>query len=108
MPPAVEMARAIGAVPVKRTGTALMRAASAAGVMVETRSGAASVASCSKPIAAGERLAALRRNVDSDCFPRDAESRCSSAVRVTSGRRSMCRIASPEAAMASRSGADKA
>ena len=44
------------------------------------------VASCSRPIAAGDRLAALRRNVDSDCFPRGAASRCSSAARVDVGQ----------------------
>ena len=84
-PPAVEMARAIGIVPVRRTGTALMSAASAVRRHGRRRARGCEAASCSRPIAAGDRFAALRRNVDSDCLPRGAARRCSSAAASTSG-----------------------
>ena len=50
MPPAVEIARAIGAMPVRRTGTALMSRARSAGARVAS---VPLVASCSRPISAG-------------------------------------------------------
>src|SRR5258705_46956 len=66
MPPAVEIARAIGAMPVRRIGTALTRRASSSGGKVASLP---LVASCNRPISAGERLMILRRKVESDCLP---------------------------------------
>ena len=109
MPPALEIAFSIGAVPLRRTGTALMRSASAAGVSALSGDAQAMRVSCNSAIAAGDSCAALRRNVDSDCLPRGrAEALRQISQRAMSGRRSMCRIASPEAAIASRNGADSA
>ena len=64
--------------------------------------------SCSRAIAAGDKFSVLRRKVESDCFPRGAPRRAASSAPVLSGRKSICRIASPDEAMASRSTADSA
>ena len=98
----------MGAVPVRRTGTALTRSASAAGAMLAKCCDDAMAASCSRPIATGDRFAALRKNVESDCFARGAARRAARSACVRSGRKSMCRIASPVLAIASRSDADSA
>jgi hypothetical protein len=61
MPPAVEIARSNGATPAKRTGTALMKAASVLESIVDRFRPSAIAASCTKPMATGERPAALRK-----------------------------------------------
>ena len=88
-PPAVEIARSSGATPVSRTGTAPIRAVSAVASSDARRCPADAAASCSNPIAGGDRFAALRRNVASDCLPRGAlRRRCNSGAE-RSGRRLM-------------------
>src|ERR1700744_4667858 len=54
MPPAVEIARAIGARPVSSIGTALTRSASSSADNDDSEAPEAAAVSCSKPIAAGE------------------------------------------------------
>ena len=61
IPPAVEIARAIGAMPLSLIGTALIKSARAAGDIADSETPDAIVASCSKPISTGDRCAVLRR-----------------------------------------------
>ncbi len=98
----------MGATAIRRTGTALISAASAAGVSSDSCCDEETDASRSNPIATGESFAVLRRNVASDCLPRAAPRRRSRSARLLSGRKSICSIASPQAPIASRSGADSA
>ena len=108
MPPAVEIARAIGAAPVSSIGTALIRRARSAGDSDDSDTPEALAASCSNPIATGERLTALRRKLDSDCLPFGAESFAIKSFASRSGRRAMCRVARPDVSIASRRSADSA
>ena len=96
IPPAVEIARAIGATPVSSIGTALIRLARSAGDSDASDVPDALAASCSNPIATGERLAALRRKFDRDCLPFGAESFAVSSSMSRSGRSATCSVACPD------------
>ena len=109
IPPAVEIARAIGAVPLSLIGTALIKPARLAGDNDDSETPDAIAASCSRPMAdrrqmrglaqtIGERLLASRRGQPRSQF--DSMSR--------SGRNATCNVASPVAMIASRKSADSA
>ena len=108
MPPAVEIARAISATPVSRTGTAFISSANWLGGMAASGVEPEIAASCINPMAAGKSVADLRRWFDIDALPRGTASRRARSAVVRSGRRSIFTTASPCARMASRSGADSA
>ncbi len=66
-PPALEIARVIGATPVSRTGSAF----SLAGHHARRQRGElARIASCASAMATGESETDLRNLLDSDCLPR--------------------------------------
>src|SRR5438477_12250004 len=96
MPPAVEIARAIGATPVRVTGTALIRWARSADDNDDSETPVALAASCSNPIATGDRCAALRRKFDRDCLPFGADNRAIRSFISISGRKIVWRVAFPE------------
>ena len=107
-PPAVEIALASGAGAVRRMGTALISPANDVVLSALSLADEASAASCSSPMAGGDSFTALRSTFASDCLPRGASrARCTSVAAI-SGRSAMASVASPLAAMASRSGADSA
>ena len=108
MPPAVEIARAIGATPVSLTGTALIKSARLCGGNEDSDWPDEIAASCNRPMATGERLSALRRKLDSDCLPRGAEDRAANSSIPRSGRKATRRTASPDFGIASRSSAESA
>ena len=91
IPPAVEIARAIGAMPVMPTGTALISAARRSGERADNGSAVSSRASCRSPIATGGNFSALRSKVESDGLRPSTERRrrasISSAER--SGRKAI-------------------
>ncbi len=108
MPPAVEIARAIGATPVSLTGTALDQRGEFRRRSEDSAAPDTIAASCNNPIATGDSFNALRRKFDNDCLPRGADSALTSWPPSRSGRKATCRIASPDAVIASRSSADSA
>ena len=108
IPPAVEIARAIGATPVSSIGTALIRLARSAGDSDASEAPDALAASCSNPIATGERLTALRRKFDRDCLPFGADTFAISSFMSRSGRSATCSVACPALSIASRNSADSA
>ena len=92
-PPAVEIARSIGAVPVIRMGTLLTSAASAAGLIDDRVFPSRYAASFKRPTATGESLAAFLRKVEMDCFSRGFERAASKSVIEMPGRKSIVRMA---------------
>jgi hypothetical protein len=86
----------------------LTRCASSLALSAASLSLKAADASCSKPIAAGDRFSALRRNVEVDCLPRGLTRRASSSDSVLSGRKATCSVASPFSITASRNGPEMA
>ncbi len=104
-PPALEIASAIGIGAVSRTGTALIRVASAASS--REASGGPS-ASRRSPIATGSRLKALRSPLLKDSLGRRRPILATSVSWARSGRSATRRIAAPSAATASRNGAASA
>src|SRR6516225_597625 len=108
MPPAVEIARAIGATPVSLMGMALISLARSSGENEDSDRPDEIAASCIKPITTGERLAALRRKLAIDCLLRDADKRAVNSLASKSGRKATCSIASLVCAIASRNSADSA
>ena len=109
MPPAVEIARAIGAVPVSLIGTALINSASSAGESDDSDRPDAIAASCNRPIATGDKLRGLAQEIGERLLAaRRGQSRGQMRLPSRSGRKAICSIASPDAAMASRKSADSA
>ena len=73
-------------------GTALIRLARSAGDNDASEVPVAFAASCSNPIATGERLTALRRKLDRDCLPFGTETFAISSFMSRSGRSATCRV----------------
>src|SRR4051812_29584226 len=75
IPPALDIARAIGATPLIWRGTSLIRAARSAADSDGSAAPEVVAISCSKPIPAGESCVALRSQLEKDCLPLGMESR---------------------------------
>jgi hypothetical protein len=86
------MARAIGAIPESSIGTALIRLARSGGASDASDVPDALAASCSNPIATGERLTALRRKFDRDCLPFGPETFAIRSFMLRSGRSATCSV----------------
>src|SRR5262245_47632969 len=106
MPPADEIARAIGATPVNVIGTALMRDASSPADMLASDAPDVFAASCSSPIATGDNPAALRKKFDNDCLPFGADSFFVRSSVARSGQSLTINVACLARRIASRSSAE--
>jgi len=106
--PAVEIARAIGAMPLSLMGTALIRSASFPGDSDDSDTPDAIAVSCNRPMPTGESCAALRSQLEKDCLPRNADSRAVRSFSLRSGRRAMRSVACPALRTASRKSAASA
>src|SRR5438045_9427745 len=100
IPPALEIARAIGVVPLSWIGTALIRSARPTGDSDVNDTPEAIAASCRRPIATGESCTALRSQVENDCFPFGGATRAIRSLISHSGRNAIRRVAGPKAALA--------